>query len=170
MPITPIDKIQAPRGYSADDAAQVSRVASMRPAAVVAQVPAPANSSQAASPDVVNLVGQSKKIEVGEGVYTSLSDPLRRGAEASSLSGDWAVRRPAPEKPEDPPPIPLSKVLMDQFAALWAASASAVQVQLQVKNQLEAGPANPGAAQGLSTTALQSMAAASARVNKNEKI
>ena len=170
MPITPIDKIQAPRGYSADDAAQVSRVASMRPAAVVAQAPAPANSSQAVSPDVVNLVGQSQKIEVGEGVYTSLSDPLRRGAEASSLSGDWAVRRPAPEKPEDPPPIPLSKVLMDQFAALWAASASAVQVQLQVKNQLEAGPANPGAAQGLSTTALQSMAAASARVNKNEKI
>lgn len=168
MPITPIDKNQAPRGYSADDAAQVSRVASMRPAAVVAQ--APANSSQAASPDVVNLVGQSKKIEVGEGVYTSLSDPLRRGAEASSLSGDWAVRRPAPEKPEDPPPIPLSKVLMDQFAALWAASASAVQVQVQVKNQLEAGSANPGAAQGLSTTALQSMAAATARVNKNEKI
>ena len=170
MPITPIDKNQAPRGYSADDAAQVSRVASMRPAAVVAQ--APANSSQAASPDVVNLVGQSKKIEVGEGVYTSLSDPLRRGAEASSLSGDWAVRRPAPEKPEDPPPIPLSKVLMDQFAALWAASASAVQVQVQVqvKNQLEAGSANPGAVQGLSTTALQSMAAASARVNKNEKI
>ena len=170
MPITPIDKNQAPRGYSADDAAQVSRVASMRPAAVVAQAPAPANSSQAVSPDVVNLVGQSKKIEVGEGVYTSLSDPLRRGADASSLPGDWAVRRPAPEKPEDPPPIPLSKVLMDQFAALWAASASAVQVQLQVKNQLEAGPANPGAAQGLSTTALQSMAAASARVNKNEKI
>jgi hypothetical protein len=170
MPVTPIDKNQAPRGYSADDAAQVSRVASMRPAAVVAQAPAPANSSQAVSPDVVNLVGQSKKIEVGEGVYTSLSDPLRRGAEASSLSGDWAVRRPAPEKPEDPPPIPISKVLMDQFAALWAASASAVQVQLQVKNQLEAGPANPGAAQGLSTTALQSMAAASARVNKNEKI
>ena len=170
MPITPIDKNQAPRGYSADDAAQVSRVASMRPAAVVAQ--APANSSQGASPDVVNLVGQSKKIEVGEGVYTSLSDPLRRGAEASSLPGDWAVRRPAPEKPEDPPPIPLSKVLMDQFAALWAASASAVQVQVQVqvKNQLEAGSANPGAAQGLSTTALQSMAAASARVNKNEKI
>ena len=170
MPITPIDKNQAPRGYSADDAAQVSRVASMRPAAVVAQ--APANSSQAASPDVVNLVGQSKKIEVGEGVYTSLSDPLRRGAEASSLSGDWAVRRPAPEKPEDPPPIPISKVLMDQFAALWAASASAVQVQVQVqvKNQLEAGSANPGAAQGMSTTALQSMAAASARVNKNEKI
>ena len=170
MPITPIDKNQAPRGYSAEDAAQVSRVASMRPAAVVAQ--APANSSQAASPDVVNLVGQSKKIEVGEGVYTSLSDPLRRGAEASSLSGDWAVRRPAPEKPEDPPPIPLSKVLMDQFAALWAASASAVQVQVQVqvKNQLEAGSANPGAVQGLSTTALQSMAAASARVNKNEKI
>ena len=170
MPVTPIDKNQAPRGYSADDAAQVSRVASMRPAAVVAQAPAPANSSQAASPDVVNLVGQSKKIEVGEGVYTSLSDPLRRGAEASSLSGDWAVRRPAPEKPEDPPPIPISKVLMDQFAALWAASASAVQVQLQVKNQLEAGQANPGTAQGLSTTALQSMAAASARVNKNEKI
>ena len=170
MPVTPIDKNQAPRGYSADDAAQVSRVASMRPAAVVAQAPAPANSSQAVSPDVVNLVGQSKKIEVGEGVYTSLSDPLRRGAEASSLSGDWAVRRPAPEKPEDPPPIPISKVLMDQFAALWAASASAVQVPLQVNNQLEAGPANPGAAQGLSTTALQSMAAASARVNKNEKI
>ena len=168
MPITPIDKNQAPRGYSADDAAHVSRVASMRPAAVVA--PAPANSSQGASPDVVNLVGQSKKIEVGEGVYTSLSDPLRRGAEASSLSGDWAVRRPAPEKPEDPPPIPLSKVLMDQFAALWAASASAVQVQVQVKNQLEAGSANPGAVQGLSTTALQSMAAATARVNKNEKI
>ena len=170
MPVTPIDKNQAPRGYSADDAAQVSRVASIRPAAVVAQ--ALANSSQAASPDVVNLVGQSKKIEVGEGVYTSLSDPLRRGAEASSLSGDWAVRRPAPEKPEDPPPIPISKVLMDQFAALWAASASAVQVQVQVqvKNQLEAGSANPGAVQGLSTTALQSMAAATARVNKNEKI
>lgn len=169
MPITPIDKTQAPRGYSADEAVLVNRAASVRPASVRAQSP-PADSGQEISPSVVNLVGQSKKIEVGEGVYTSLSDPLRRGAEASSLSGDWAVRRPAPEKVEDPPPIPISKLLLDQLAALWAASASAVQVQVQVKNQLEAGPANSGANQGLSTTVLQSMSAAASRVNKNQKI
>ena len=88
------------------------------------------------SPSVINLVNQAEKPNAGEGVYSSVSDPVRQGAEASQPSKDWTIHRPAPEKVQDPPPDPISKVLLDHIKSLWLASASAVQVQQQVKNQV----------------------------------
>ncbi len=117
----------------------VAPVNTTQPAAVVAPVPS-----------VINLVNQAAKPDTGEGVYTSVSDPTRRGAEAATSSKDWTIHRPAPEKVEDPPPPPLSQVLMDHIKTLWLASASAVQVQQQVKNQVApSSPAN--AASGVIT-------------------
>lgn len=104
------------------------------------------------SPSVVNLINQADKPGFGEGVYSSVSDPTRRGAEASTPSKDWTIRRPAPEKVEDPPPEPLSKLLLDHIKALWLASASAVQVQQQVKDQVNLMQTGTDAAQGALTT------------------
>lgn len=89
------------------------------------------------TPGVVNMIKQADKPSAGEGVYSSVSDPVRPGAEAATPSKDWTIKRPAPEKVQDPPPEPISKILIDHIKSLWEASASAVQVQQQVRNQLE---------------------------------
>lgn len=80
-----------------------------------------------------NAVNTANKSNAGEGAYTSVSDPARRGSEAATGQKDWTVRRPKPEKVEDPPPVPMSKILMDHVKHMWAAGASAIQVQ-QVQN------------------------------------
>ena len=64
-----------------------------------------------------------------------LSEPTRRGAEEATAPQDWTIHRPKPEKVEDPPPKPISQVLMDHLKTVWTASASAIQIE-QVKNQL----------------------------------
>lgn len=91
----------------------------------------------APTPGVVNLVNTIDKPSAGEGVYSSVSDPMRPGAEAATPPKDWTIKRPAPEKVEDPPPEPISKMLINHIKSLWEASASAVQVQQQVRNQIE---------------------------------
>ena len=100
------------------------------------------------TPSVINLVNQAHKPSTGEAVYTSVSDPGRRGSEAATSEKDWTIHRPAVEKVEDPPPVPMSKVLMDHIKSLWLASASAVQVQQHVKNQLDSSQPNLNATPG----------------------
>lgn len=80
-----------------------------------------------------NAANSANKSNAGEGAYTSVSDPARRGSEAATGQKDWTVRRPKPEKVEDPPPVPMSKILMDHVKHMWEAGASAIQVQ-QVQN------------------------------------
>jgi len=46
---------------------------------------------------------------------------------AATSPKDWTIHRPAPEKVEDPPPPPLSKILMDHLKSVWVASAAAIQ-------------------------------------------
>ena len=98
------------------------------------------------------MINQADKPNFGEGVYTSVSDPTRRGADAASPPKDWTIHRPAPEKVQDPPPVPISKVLMDHIKSLWLASAGAVQVQQQVKNQVDMTHANVHVASGVVAT------------------
>jgi hypothetical protein len=117
---------------------------------------------------VVNLVGQGPKSNVGEGVYTSVSDPARRGSEAATANKDWTIQRPKPEKVEDPPPPPLSQVLMDHIKSLWLASASAVQVQQQVKNQLDNALPTANPVQGV--IASESITYSPTKINKTENI
>ncbi len=166
MQLPPFDRSPASRPPGADGGAlatvRVIPVAPVNP-------PADASANPPATPGVVNLVGKSPKPEAGEGVYTSVADPTRRGVQENTPK-DWTIQRPAPDKVEDPPPVPISKVLMDNFAALWAASASAVQVQQQVRNNLETGQNQAYSSAQPSPAAIQAVTLAPGKVNKNEKI
>ena len=166
MQLPPIDRSSTSRPVGADAATlaavRVIPVSPVNPAAS-------ANANPPATPGVVNLVGKSPKLEAGEGVYTSVADPTRRGVQDNTPK-DWTIHRPAPEKVEDPPPIPISKVLMDHLETLWAASASAVQVQQQVKNQMDVSQTQTGSSIQPSSAAIQAVTLAPGKVNKNEKI
>ena len=166
MQLTPFDRSSASRPPGADGASlAIARVIPVSPVNPAAD----ASGSPPATPGVINLVGKSPKPEVGEGVYSSVADPTRRGVQENTPK-DWTIQRPAPEKVEDPPPIPISKILMDHLEALWAASAGAVQVQQQVRNHMEAGQAQAAASAQPSPAAIQAVTLAPGKVNKNEKI
>ena len=166
MQLPPFDRSPASRPPGADVAAlatvRVIPVSPVNPAA-------DASANPPATPGVINLVGKSPKPEAGEGVYTSVADPTRRGMQQNTPK-DWTIQRPAPEKVEDPPPVPIAKVLMDHLHALWAASASAVQVQQQVRNHLETGQPQAALSAQPSPAAIQTVTLAPGKVNKNEKI
>lgn len=121
----------------------------------------------APSPSVVNLINQADKPNFGEGVYSSVSDPTRRGSEAATGEKDWTIKRPAPEKVEIPPPVPLSKMLLDHIKSLWQASASAVQVQTQVKNQVDLTQTGGNAPQG--ALSAEVFTYSPTKINKTEK-
>lgn len=166
MQLPPIDRTPNLRTVSAEMAAmaatQVIPVAAVNP-----QVSADPSSIPPTS-SVINMVGQGPKTNAGEGVYTSVSDPTRRGSEAATAEKDWTIQRPKPEKVEDPPPPPLSQVLMDHVKSLWLASASAVQVQQQVKNQLDNALPNANPVQGVIAT--ESITYSPTKINKTENI
>jgi len=108
---------------------------------------APVNPSVAASapleptPGVINHVNPALQGAVpgkpneGAPVYTSVTDPLKNGANAKQVPHDWTIHRPAPEAKTTPPAKSVSQVLMEQIKTIWTASANAVQLH-QVKNQL----------------------------------
>ncbi|MEO8121733.1 MAG: hypothetical protein ABI606_20720, partial [Rhodoferax sp.] len=118
------------------------------------------------TPSVINLVNLANKPSTGEGVYASVSDPAQRGSEAATTPKDWTIHRPESEKVEDPPPVPISKLLIDHIKSLWTASASAVQVQ-QVKNQLDMGQPNPNATPGVLSTEV--LTYSPSKINKTGK-
>ena len=166
MQLPPFDRSLTSRPPGADGAALATvRVIPVAPVNSLAD----ASANPPPTPGVVNLVGKSPKPEAGEGVYTSVADPTRRGVQENTPK-DWTIQRPAPEKVEDPPPIPISKVLMDHLETLWAASASAVQVQQQVRNHLETGQTQAASSAEPTSAAIQAVTLASGKVNKNEKI
>ncbi len=102
------------------------------------------SSHQEPGPSVIDKVNPALKAPLpneGEANYTSVPDPIRRSASAEVAPHDWTIHHPAPEKVENPPPKPISQVLMEHLKAVWTASGSAVQIA-QVKNQ----PANPAPA------------------------
>jgi hypothetical protein len=149
MQLPSIDRIQSARPVAAEAAALTTgRVVPVVPVNLPQQNTAPEDPS----PSVINLINQADKPSAGEGVYSSVSDPTRRGAEAASPPKDWTIQRPAPEKVVDPPPEPISKMLMDQIKSLWLASAGAVQVQVQVKNQLDPSQLGVNSAPGVIST------------------
>lgn len=123
------------------------------------------------SPSVVDLVNPALKRPApneGEPVHTSVPDPMRKRTTEDAAPKDWTIRRPAPEKAEDPPPKPMSQVLMDHLKTVWTASASAVQIE-QVKNQVQ--PPNPNAAaQQPGDLAKEVMLYQPSKIKKNEGI
>ena len=120
------------------------------------------------SPSVIDMVNPALKKNEGERVYTSVSDPARPGSEAATAQKDWTIHRPAAVNEEDPPPKPLSQVLMDHLRTVWTASASAVQLQ-QVKETIEtAVPVNPSASVG--TLMKEVLTYEPAKIQKTEQL
>ena len=114
---------------------------------VPVNAPQQADAQAVVSPSVINMINTGDKANSGEGVYSSVADPMRQNVEQATPK-DWTVQRPAPEKVRDPPPEPISKMLIDHIKSLWQASASAVQVQEQVKNQIDPSKATATVAPG----------------------
>lgn len=160
MQLPPLDRTPTLRPSGADVASMAASVISVAPSAN-------ATASVQPTPSVVNLVNQANKPSTGEGVYTSVSDPGRRGSEAATAEKDWTIHRPVTEKVEDPPPVPMSKLLIDHLKSLWAASAGAIQVQ-QVKNQLDLSQQNPNATPGVLATEVFTYSPS--KINKTENI
>jgi hypothetical protein len=125
-----------------------------------------------ASPSVINQVGQGSNIHAtstGQSAYASASDPThRRSVEDVTSPQDWTIKRPEPEKVEDPPKPPMSQVLMDHIKLLWTASASAVQVQQEVRNQVDPLKENLMGVQG--TLAAEALTYSPSKINKTENI
>jgi hypothetical protein len=127
-----------------------------------------------APPGVVNHVspalqsGMLPAPNEGEPTYTSVPDPVRRGASSQSAPHDWTLQRPAPEKVEDPPQKPISQLLMDNLKSIWTASASAVQVH-QIGNQI-ARPSSPEPTQVPGDLAKQVLTYQPSKIKKNEGV
>lgn len=120
------------------------------------------------TPSVVDLVNPALKLQEGEAIYASVSDPGRPGSEAATAPKDWTIHRPAPEKVEDPPPKPIYQLLIDHIKSVWTASASAIQIE-QVSNQLT--PPTPVApAESPGTFAKEVLVYAPNHIKKTENI
>ena len=125
-------------------------------------------------PGVVNNVnpalqgGDARVPNEGEPTYTSVPDPVRRYASSQPIPNDWTIKRPAPEKVEDPPQKPISQILMDNLKSMWSASASAVQLQ-QIGNQMTP-PVQPTPSQVPGELARQVLTYQPSKIKKNESI
>ncbi len=173
MSIPAIERLPYQRPASVDmvpsGAGRAIPVAPVNPANPVNPVVTAAESvmKAASSPDVINLINQSgNKPNVGEGVYYSVSDPAKRGTEASTAEKDWTIRRPEATKSEVPPPEPISKMLLAFLRDMWRASGSAIEVQIaasEAKTQAQ----NPGVAPG--TIAKEVLTYSPTKISSTEK-
>jgi hypothetical protein len=122
------------------------------------------------APGVIDMVNPALKKTEGEPVYTSVSDPARRGSEAATAPKDWTIHRPAPEQAQaQPQPAkPLAQVLMDHLKTVWTASASAVQME-QVQNQMRP-PVHTTPTEVPGMVAKEVLTYAPNKIKKNEKI
>lgn len=164
MPLPSIDRNPIVRPAADVASPVVNRVIPLAPVNPPVQSVAPAEPS----PSVINMVNPALKTNQGEPVYTAVSDPVRTAPEAATAPKDWTIRRPAQEKVEDPPPKPMSQILMDHLRVVWTASASAIHIE-QAKNQLEQPlPVNPALAPG--NLAKEVLTYEPAKIKKNEKL
>lgn len=133
MQLPSIDRTPNVRPSGADLASSgAHRVIPVAPVNPVASANTPVESS----PGVIDMVNPALKTQEGQAPRVVVSDPTVRGAEeAATEPKDWTIHRPKPEKVEDPPPKPISQVLLDHLKTMWTASASAIQIE-QVKIQL----------------------------------
>jgi hypothetical protein len=111
--------------------------------------PVPTVKPAESSPSVIDMVNPALKSAPIPPQKVEVADPSKRTLEESTAPQDWTIHRQAPEKVEDPPPKPMSQVLLDHLKTVWTAGASAIQIE-QVKNQLTTPtPLNPADAPGI---------------------
>ena len=162
MQLPPIDRTPnlRPSGVEAVSPV-VQRVAPVNPAASLIAEP---------SPSVINKVSQMGKASGAEAVYTSVSDPARRGSEAATAPKDWRIRRSEAKKVEDPPPVPISRMLIDHLRAIWTASATAVQVQEPIIEKVDPAKLKPNPNVITGTVATEVLTYSPTKINKTENI
>ncbi|NBX20301.1 hypothetical protein [Rhodoferax mekongensis] len=127
-----------------------------------------ATTSIESTPDVIDKVNPALKPQASaEAPYQSVSDPSVKGSDGA-VPKDWTIHRPEKEKVEDPPPKPISQVLMDHLKTMWTASASAVQIE-QVKNQVSTPqPLSPAEVPG--QLAKQALVYTPSKIKKTENL
>ena len=158
----------------------IDRQPGARPAGVALPTPigskvlpvAPVNPPQAVqSPGVVNNISESaRQDKAGEAVFRSVPDPVQKSPVAARPENDWTIKRPQPQKVEDPPPEPISKRLLEFLRSMWRASGSVVemsQIQTQVQN-VAPNLNNPNAVPGL--LAKEDLTYTPSKIKKNEKL
>lgn len=117
---------------------------------------------------VVNKIGERVAPNRPEAVYGSVSDPARRGSEAATGSKDWTIKRPAPEKVEDPPPKPIATLLLEFLQSVWRASGNAVDIAQAQNQSRQLDQHNPNASPG--QLAKEELTYSPSKIKKNEKL
>ena len=127
---------------------------------------------QALQPGVVNNISEDavQQARASEAVFRSVQDPVQRSPEAERPENDWTIKRPQPQKVEDPPPEPISKRLLEFLRSMWRASGSAVELsqpQAQIQN-VAPNQNNPHATPGV--LAKEELTYTPSKIKKNEKL
>ena len=123
--------------------------------------------TSASSPGVVNKIDSAVRSSANK-VYTSVSDPAQRGSEAATSPKDWTIQRPEPVKTENPPPEPISKMLLAFLQSMWRASGSAVEIAQAQNQNTRVNNNNPVAAPG--ELAKENLTYSPSKIKKNEKL
>ncbi|AGX87820.1 hypothetical protein [Candidatus Symbiobacter mobilis] len=147
MQLPTIDRIPGQRPISADAAAfSTGRVIPVPPVNT-----APHGLTEpVATPSVINMINRSHQNELvpndGDGIYAKVYDPSRvdpsRGGDPLDAQDPEAKTRRVSETEEakEPPKPPLQELIINYLKSLWEASASAIQVQQQAKDELRIQP------------------------------
>ena len=138
----------------------------------VVRVPPVNPPEQALQPGVVNNISEDavQQARASEAVFRSVQDPVQRSPEAERPENDWTIKRPQPQKVEDPPPEPISKRLLEFLRSMWRASGSAVELsqpQAQIQN-VARNQNNPHATPGV--LAKEELTYTPSKIKKNEKL
>ena len=114
------------------------------------------------------MVNPALKSKEGQPPKVELADPTKQTVEKATEPQDWTIHKPPPEKVEDPPPKPISQVLIEHLKTVWTAGASAIQVE-QVKDQTTPPPpVAPGDGPGQITK--ESLVYTPSKIKKTEEI
>jgi hypothetical protein len=123
------------------------------------------------TPGVVASISEgARKASVGEEVFRSVQDPVQKSADAQRPDNDWTIKRPQPQKVEEPPPEPISKRMLEFLRSMWRASGSVVEMsqpQVQALN-VPLNQNNPNAAPGV--LAKEELTYTPSKIKKNEKL
>ena len=133
----------------------------------------PVNPPEAAerTPGVVASISEgARRANVGVEVFRSVQDPVQKNADAQRPDNDWTIKRPQPQKVEDPPPEPISKRLLEFLRSMWRASGSVVEMsQPQAQGQnVPVNQNNPNAVPGM--LAKEELTYTPSKIKKNEKL
>ena len=144
--------------------------ASLGPRVVPVQAVNPTEAVERVPGVVASISDSARQANVGEEVFRSVQDPVQRSPDAERPGNDWTIKRPQPQKVEDPPPEPISKRLLEFLRSMWRASGSVVdmsQPQVQAQN-VAPNQNNPQATPGV--LAKEELTYTPSKIKKNEKL